>query len=226
MYTIYCHTFPHGKVYVGLTKQKAEGRFKGGHGYKDCPAMNRAIQKYGWKSIDHDIIGTVDTLEEAEKLERYLIALMNSTDPRNGYNILPGGNVGGNAPSEETKRKIGNANRGKHCSMEHRKKISEAKKGLPSPRRGAKLSEETKQKMSMARKGRPTNNKNPLAKPVLQYTKEGEFVQRWQSSYDVELAGVTWSRNVRKSASGHPRYSTAGGFVWKYESDVEKVMDK
>ena len=93
MYTIYCHTFPHGKVYVGLTKQKAEGRFKGGHGYKDCPAMNRAIQKYGWKSIDHDIIGTVDTLEEAEKLERYLIAFFKGTDPNYGYNILPGGDV-------------------------------------------------------------------------------------------------------------------------------------
>ena len=48
--------------------------------------------------------------------------------------------------TEETKRKIGEANRGKKRTEEHRRKMSEAKKGK-------KKSEETRRKMSESRKG-------------------------------------------------------------------------
>ena len=49
--------------------------------------------------------------------------------------------------SEETKRKISEANKDKHQSEEHKRKISEAKKGK-------KFSEEHKRKMSEAMKGK------------------------------------------------------------------------
>lgn len=34
MYTVYKHTTPSGKVYVGITKQKPEQRWDNGNGYK------------------------------------------------------------------------------------------------------------------------------------------------------------------------------------------------
>lgn len=63
--------------------------------------------------------------------------------------------------SEEWKRKISEANKGKHLSEEHKRKLSEAHKGKPawnkgtyeSGMKGKHHSEETKRKMSEARKG-------------------------------------------------------------------------
>jgi phage terminase large subunit len=55
--------------------------------------------------------------------------------------------------SDEHKRKISEAHKGKVLSEEHKRKISEAEKGRISNRKGAKCSEETKKKMSESRKG-------------------------------------------------------------------------
>ena len=64
--------------------------------------------------------------------------------------------------SEEWKRKISEAHKGKHLSGEHKRKISEAHKGKPtwnkgtyeSGMKGKHHSEETKRKMSEAQKGK------------------------------------------------------------------------
>ncbi len=66
--------------------------------------------------------------------------------------------------SEETKRKIGDANRGKVysgklLSLEHRRKIGESMRGEKHYLYGKHLSEETKRKMSEAHKGKPSWNR-------------------------------------------------------------------
>ena len=55
--------------------------------------------------------------------------------------------------SEETKRKIGEAHKGKKHSDETKRKISEALKGKPTWSKGKKLSEEHKRKLSETHKG-------------------------------------------------------------------------
>lgn len=202
MYTVYCHTFPHGKVYVGITRQKPEYRWKHGKGYYRCPAMGRAVLKYGWENIDHDIIAEVETLEEAERLERYLIDFFHSTVSDWGYNVLPGGDVTQSVLTEEMRYKIGSARRGKSVSAQTRKK------------------------QSVAMTGKLKGSSHPCSKPVYQYTTEGNFVKRWESVREVETAGVARKAGVRDVAQNKPHCKTAGGFVWKYESDVEKVIDK
>ena len=55
-YKVYCHLFPNGKRYIGITKQRLAIRFKNGYGYQRCPIMWKAIQKYKWRNIEHNVL--------------------------------------------------------------------------------------------------------------------------------------------------------------------------
>ena len=71
-------------------------------------------------------------------------------------------------PSEESKKKIAEAHKGKHISEETKKKMSDAKKGKyigkDSPFYGKHRSEETKKKLSEAQKGRHWYNNGEVNK--------------------------------------------------------------
>ena len=90
-YSVYKHTSPAGKVYIGLTMQAPCDRWAGGIGYKTNAYFYKAIKKYGWDNIKHEIIADNMTAEEAEELEIKLIAQYDSTNPEKGYNHSTGG---------------------------------------------------------------------------------------------------------------------------------------
>ena len=94
MYTVYKHTAPNGKVYIGITEQKPEDRWRNGKGYKGQPYWYRAILKYGWENIKHEIV--CDHLKDwqAGKVEKSLIDYFDSTNRDKGYNISTGGECG------------------------------------------------------------------------------------------------------------------------------------
>lgn len=127
-YAVYMHKFPNGKVYIGITCQKPIKKrwFSNGSGYKQCPKMQKAIQKYGWENVIHYVLFDGLDKHEAEAKEIELIKKYDSI--LNGYNIEHGGNVSG-THSEETKQKIALANKGKIVSEATRKKLSEINKG-------------------------------------------------------------------------------------------------
>lgn len=81
-------------------------------------------------------------------------------------NTKPGG--GSVKLSEETKKKIGDANRGKKRTEETKIKIGLAGKGRIPHNKGKKLSPETIAKMSLALKGRKTWNKGIPRPPEVQ----------------------------------------------------------
>ena len=89
-YSVYCHTFPNGKRYVGISSD-CENRWRNGKGYETQPKMDRAIQKYGWENIKHDIVLSGLSKEQANELEKYLIAELNTI--QNGYNVTIGGDT-------------------------------------------------------------------------------------------------------------------------------------
>lgn len=141
MWTVYIHTNKeNGKVYIGITSQPVERRWRsGGSGYKKCLLFYRAIQKYGWDSFEHKILHEVKTKEEAEALEQKLIKEYKSNNVEFGYNIANGGSV--HHISEQTKKKISQTlkknyvkenhpNYGKKYSDEMKKKLSQAHIGL------------------------------------------------------------------------------------------------
>ena len=104
-YTVYLHTSPSGKYYVGITSLKPTIRWKNGHGYKSNQHFSRAIEKYGWDNFKHEILYTNITKEEAEQKEIELIAELRSNERKYGYNIDNGGNSVGKL-SDETREKM------------------------------------------------------------------------------------------------------------------------
>ena len=103
-YTVYMHTSPSGKRYIGITSMTIEKRWLNGKGYQN-QMFYRAIQKYGWNNFKHEILFENLTKKEAEQKERDLISYYKSNQSKYGYNIENGGSSTGKM-SEETKRKI------------------------------------------------------------------------------------------------------------------------
>lgn len=155
MYIVYKHTAPNNKVYIGISGQTVEQRWRKGKGYKNTPLMQKAINKYGWDNFKHEILFDGLTKEEAEAKEIELIKFYKSNDIHYGYNIENGGRTVG-THSEATKKKIGDKNRGKIVSEEARKRMRENHadvKGKNNPQYGKKFSLERRKQMSEVRKG-------------------------------------------------------------------------
>ena len=95
-YSVYKHTTPNNKVYIGITGIKPEYRWKKGYGYHNHSYFFNAIKKYGWDNIKHDILYIGLTKQEAEKIETELIAKYDSTNKTKGYNICLGGHIANN----------------------------------------------------------------------------------------------------------------------------------
>ena len=131
-YKVYKHVFPNGKVYIGITSQSLNDRWRSGKGYGNNPHITRAINKYGWDNIKHQVLKGDFTLDEANALERKFIAKYQSNNPIFGYNITSGGDgcPGVSHPhTEESKRKISQANSGKVRTPEMKEHLSQLKKG-------------------------------------------------------------------------------------------------
>lgn len=103
------HTvIPNGKKYIGITSKDVRRRWGShGNGYTKSQYFARAIAKYGWDNIKHEILFTGLSKEEAEAKEIELIAQYDLTNHSKGYNIAKGGGgtIGVKA-SEETRRRL------------------------------------------------------------------------------------------------------------------------
>lgn len=88
-YTVYKHTSPNGKSYIGITSRKPTIRWANGNGYMGQPKFFNAIAKYGWNNFTHEILFSDLTKQEACKIEKELIKKYDSII--NGYNSSEGG---------------------------------------------------------------------------------------------------------------------------------------
>lgn len=86
-YKVYKHTCPNGKVYIGITHKSLAERWGGGFGYETQTYFWRAIVKYGWINIKHELLYDNLTEEEAKNIEIKLIKEYKSQDINYGYNI-------------------------------------------------------------------------------------------------------------------------------------------
>ena len=232
-YYVYIHTFPNGKVYIGITSQKPTTRWgRDGKGYRRKqkgkwvqPLMAKAILKYGWDNIKHEVLFEGLTKEEAEAKEIELIAFYRSNQPDYGYNMESGGHVTscmkGKKLSEETKKKLSEAHTGKKLSEETKKKMSEFNKGkvlseehkkkISEANKGKKFSEEHKKKLSEAKLGGKPNRVSPVI-----CIETGVIYKSIEEAHIQTGACKSSISNVCRGKG-----KTAGGYHWKYyEEDI------
>ena len=92
LYCVYIHILPNNKIYIGITSNIPKKRWgKNGYGYRNNILFKRAIDKYGWENIKHEILYDNLSEQEAKDKEVELIALYKSNNPKYGYNISMGG---------------------------------------------------------------------------------------------------------------------------------------
>lgn len=144
-YCLYKHTGPTGLVYIGITKQRLEDRWKNGKGYIDCPKFFHAIQKYGWDAFTHEVIAEGLTKAKAEALEIEYIARYKSNQKGFGYNIAAGGSAA--SPTEATKRQVSEKMATRWADADYRQKVVESMTGRTR-------SETAKANISLAQKKR------------------------------------------------------------------------
>lgn len=250
-YKIYVHVNKiNGKIYIGQTCNDFKRRCgENGNKYKHSAHFYNAIQKYGWDNFEHIILFDEVSLDVANIIEEKLIKKYNSMNNKLGYNMIAGENnrkmrqesidkrsEKNRHPSDETRRKMSMASKGrrhtpeqiekirqsnigKKHSIEARMKMSIAKKNM---------SEETKKKISEASKGRKqslkqrqlssirfTGNKY-RAKPIAQYNLDGRYIKTWECAMDVEKEWGIKHLHSGIAACCNNKNQTAHGFQWKY----------
>lgn len=103
-YKVYRHTTPSKKVYIGITQQQPAKRWQNGYGYVSNIVFHRAIEKYGWDNIEHEIVFDGLTVDEAKSIEIELIAKHRSTDRKYGYNVTSGGDSAVSRPHTDAEK--------------------------------------------------------------------------------------------------------------------------
>lgn len=227
MYTVYKHTSPSGKYYIGITKQNVFKRWRGGKNYlrlnKDGTyrhkAFAAAILKYGWENFSHEII--IEGVAEltAKNMERDLILFAKRNNL--SYNLTDGGDgLVGLVYTPEHRAAIGRTSLGRHHT-------DETKNLMRQKALGRKLSEETKAKIGAAQKFRTPESyynlsRSKIGKPVEQYDLAGNYIQTFECARYAVLA-VNGSRDngyIKKCCLG--LVNSAYGFKWKYTEIYNK----
>ena len=208
-YVVYRHIFPNGKSYIGITCAKPyHRRWRGGSGYCSQPKIYSAILKYGWDRVRHEILYENLTLDEANRLEQESITKYNSVE--NGYNIsIGGGGTFGIPCSEEKKRKIGNANRGKPCV--NRDNLAKYRAVHGSWNRGGHLTPEQYRKITAERRARCNKAISAYDPNTL------TLVMRFESCINAAKAvGVSRACISRCALGGR---KTSAGYIWRYDNE-------
>jgi hypothetical protein len=162
---IYKCTHPYtGKIYIGKRERNKLDKAYYGSG----KLWGEAIEGIDKSLISREILAWGSTRKELNELEIFYIKKFDSTNPEVGYNLHKGGQGGnslndfaawstlhkgekngrfGKPVSEETRRKIGEANKGKVRTEETKLHISDSLKGV-------KKSVECRKNMSKSGKGK------------------------------------------------------------------------
>lgn len=202
---VYKHTSPSGKVYIGITNQPANKRWKNGMGYISSPYFFGAIVKYGWINIQHEILFSDLEEEEAKETEKRLIRVYKEQNV--SYNITDGGegHLGCSwTPTVYTRTIWSTQRKDRKLSEEHKKKISDTMKGRPMSK-------------DVYIKG-VTIVKTLLAKPVIQLSLSGEFIREFPSIKEAARSlNIKSDRDIIRCCKGERK--SRAGYKWKYKNE-------
>lgn len=212
-YSVYVHTSPNGKKYVGITSLRPKDRWKGGSAYKTNAHFTSAIKKYGWKNIKHDVLFTGMSMRQACDKEIELIAALETKDKRFGYNKTLGGE----------------GTHGCFATDEMKKKMSDSRKGSKNYFFGQKHSDETKRKNSESHKELCKSEDridlmrsvSKIKKEVYQYDLCGNLVKAWESRHQAENYFIEGKKSLAIGKCCQGDCKVAYGYYWSYEKIVD-----
>lgn len=206
-YSVYKHTCPNRKVYIGITRCKVNDRWKNGLGY-EYQVFGRAVRKYGWENITHEVLYENLTEEEAKKLEIELIKKFDSKNPEHGYNRTDGGDgVKGYEYPEEVREKLSRHAKEMWENEEIREKLTEHLREVSNSNIGRKRSKEAIKATTEAHSIK-----------VDQYTRDGEYIQTFDSLMDAARS-IEKDTNAAIVACCKGKRKSYFGFIWKYHGD-------
>lgn len=216
-FVVYKHISPSNKIYIGITGQGTNRRWRNGLGYKNSKDRRetpfwRAIKKYGWDNFKHEILFENLTEKEACEKEIELIDKYSATNPKYGYNISQGGSgVSG---------------------LYGDKNGMYGKTGDKCPWFGKKHTEEEKKKISEANKGKNVTDESILKtkesrgfQNITQLSLNGEYINTYISQSEaLKSIGINkLSGQISKCCTY--KALTAYGYRWMYEDDYKIKKD-
>ena len=183
MYYIYRITNKvNGKTYIGQHKYKDLSDNYMGSG----KLIRRAQKKYGMESFEKEILySRIQYKKTVDDMERFAIAKERAIGKAE-YNIADGGSGPvGVSFSDEHKRRISEALKGRHHTEESKRKMSEAQKGKH-------ISEEQRKNHSEALRGKKRGTRSEVWKMHLSESLKGRTA--WNK-------GKHWSEETRRKIS-------------------------
>lgn len=228
-----------GKRYIGITSKDPNVRWgNGGTGYKKNQHFWSAIQKYGWDSFKHDILLVGETFEYACSVEKCLVKHYKTNNPSYGYNLTSGGDKGCTY-SEESRRKISEARKGKYTGensamfgISPKERMDEATyqrwlykqqtnkpKGKDHPMYGVSMKDRTDEETYKQWREKIYNSpKNISVKCV-------ETDKMYKSAREAERDTGIGHSSILKSCMSEDHYVTAGGLHWCFGGDNLSMHD-
>jgi group I intron endonuclease len=145
-----------GRVYVGSSARVSHRwsvhRYSLRKGTHHCAMLQRSWMKHGEDAFVFDILEKVEREDDLFAREQFWIDKLNSTCPKDGFNIYPrAGGPRGYKMSTESRAKMSAARLGK----KHPPRTASQKAAMSAAQRGRKVSEETRAKQ----RGRKASDK-------------------------------------------------------------------
>ena len=226
---IYCYTNKtNNKKYIGQTTEKNYKRRHNQH--KDgsrhaCPKFSNAIKGYGYDNFELTILESgIANIEILNEREMYWIEALDSFG-KNGYNLTKGGGgCLGRKRSAESIAKQSGANScmyGKPKSETTKKLLSEAGKkrvGSLNAFHGKHHTEETRKFISENNKGTFAGKESRVKSPVVCIEVNRFF---YTTTEAAKWAGSSSHSNLTNVCTGNSKFSTVGGYSWRYATEDE-----
>jgi len=239
---IYKITNPIGQVYIGQTTQyENRKRYYKNLRCKSQKRLYNSLMYYGFNSHKMEIIYKFNnsTKEELNRIEIFFIKFFNSFSYENkkyGLNLTEGGDIKSDhwknnqsvklkdiKFTEEHKKKIGDANRGKHRPKWLIDKLVEITKNRV-------VTEETRLKQSKAQKGKIISEKQRRQISIANTgrNKTEEEKQRISSS----LKGIKWSKernekvSIANRGTRNPKATITEDQVYNIKDNINKKIKR
>ena len=216
-----------GKKYIGQVTTKRFKARQNKWNNLNLPyagnVINNARKKYGIESFGFEILKECED-EELNKWEMYYIKELNTKVPY-GYNMTDGGDgTSGCTVSEETKRKISEANKGKTTWLKGKHHSEETKQKISKGKKGNKLSEEHKRKISKGNKGKKRSEET--RKKLSETRKGNKLSEEIKQKISEAQKGKKFSDETRKKMSEAHKGKHINGKYSKIVLQIDKTTNE